>query len=553
MIVFFLVTVFKGEVIMDHVGWLSLVPPIVALTLVILTRKVFISLGIAILIGAFIAFEGIMQAFAGIFQTFISFFISFETLEEPSFAGVVQSMVENGVSINDWELNIMLFLVFLGIVASLITFSGGGQAFSRWAEKRITTRKKSLFLPFVLGIIIFIDDYFNALTVGNTSRPLTDRYRVSRAKLSYIVDSTSAPICVITPMSSWGAYIIGIFASVFAANQIIEYSPLQAFIYTIPINFYALIALIFIVLVIVFNIDIGLMKQHEKRAKEDNQLTDPAKGEVPGSLSADLQMDNGRVSQLFVPILVLVIATVTMMLVTGAQGASGDGVDVTVLTMMEYTDIGLSLLVGSFIGLLTTIAMTFMTKPKASDFGKAVIAGVKSMLPAIGILLLAWTTIEMIGLLGTGNYLASLIDQSIHPGFLPVLIFLVAAFSGLATGTSWGTFGMLLPIAAQIAVVVEPTMLVPMLAAVLAGSIFGDHISPISDTTILSAAGSGAHHMDHVITQLPYAIMTAIVSTIAFFILGFFGAVVAWIAVAVILVIAVVILQRMNKKDAVAS
>ncbi|WP_367613683.1 Na+/H+ antiporter NhaC family protein [Shouchella lehensis] len=538
---------------MEHIGWLSLVPPVVALTLVIITRKVFISLGIAILLGAFIAYDGLMQAIAGIFQTVISFFVSFETLDQPSFAGVVESMTENGISINDWELYIMLFLVFLGIVASLITFSGGGQAFSHWAEKRITTRKGSLFLPFVLGLVIFIDDYFNALTVGNTSRPLTDRYRVSRAKLSYIVDSTSAPICVIAPMSSWGAYIIGIFASIFAANQIIEFSPLQAFIYTIPINFYALIALIFIVLVIVFNIDVGAMKQHEDRAKKENQLTDPAKGEVPGSLSEDLTMAHGRVSQLFIPILVLVVATVGMMLYTGAQGASNDGVDVTVLTVMEYTDIGLSLLIGSAIGLVVTMGMTLMARPNKSDFGKAVMAGIQSMLPAIGILVLAWTTIEMIGLLGTGNYLASLIDQSIHPGFLPVLLFLVAAFSGLATGTSWGTFGMLLPIAAQIAVVVEPTMLIPMLAAVLAGSIFGDHISPISDTTILSAAGSGAHHMDHVITQLPYAILTAVLATIAFFILGFLGAVIAWIVVGILLTITVFILQRVSKKETAAS
>nr|ABH03020.1 sodium proton antiporter [Bacillus sp. G1] len=534
---------------MEHIGWLSL------------SRQCGVNIsdynkeGIYILrdchlIGCFYCILWLDASNRGCFQTVISFFVSFETLDQPSFAGFVESMTENGISINDWELYIMLFLVFLGIVASLITFSGGGQAFSHWAEKRITTRKGSLFLPFVLGLVIFIDDYFNALTVGNTSRPLTDRYRVSRAKLSYIVDSTSAPICVIAPMSSWGAYIIGIFASIFAANQIIEFSPLQAFIYTIPINFYALIALIFIVLVIVFNIDVGAMKQHEDRAKKENQLTDPAKGEVPGSLSEDLTMAHGRVSQLFIPILVLVVATVGMMLYTGAQGASHDGVDVTVLTVMEYTDIGLSLLIGSAIGLVVTMGMTLMARPNKSDFGKAVMAGIQSMLPAIGILVLAWTTIEMIGLLGTGNYLASLIDQSIHPGFLPVLLFLVAfAFSGLATGTSWGTFGMLLPIAAQIAVVVEPTMLIPMLAAVLAGSIFGDHISPISDTTILSAAGSGAHHMDHVITQLPYAILTAVLATIAFFILGFLGAVIAWIVVGILLTITVFILQRVSKKE----
>ncbi|MBM7840543.1 tetracycline resistance efflux pump [Alkalihalobacillus xiaoxiensis] len=538
---------------MEHLGWVSLIPPILALTLVIVTRKVFISLGIAILVGAFIAFDQIEQAFAGIFQTIIGLFISFDALDEPTFSGVFQSISDAGFALNDWELYIILFLILLGIIASLITFSGGGEAFSRWAGNRIKTRKGALFLPFFLGLVIFIDDYFNALTVGNTSRPLTDRYRVSRAKLAYIVDSTSAPICVIMPLSSWGAYIIGIMASIFAANQIVAYSPFEAFIYTVPMNFYALIALLFLVLIILFNIDIGLMKKHEDRAKEHNQLTDPEKGDVAGSLDEKLLMKNGRIYQLFAPLLVLVISTVALLLYTGAQGATSEGLPVTILNMMEYTDIGLSLVIGSAIGLIVSLIVTLTAKPIMGDFGKAIKAGVKSMLPAIGILILAWTTIDMIGRLGTGNFLASLIDQSIHPGFLPVMIFLIAAFSGLATGTSWGTFGMLLPISAQIAVTVEPTMLIPMFAAVLAGSIFGDHISPISDTTILSAAGSGSHHMDHVITQLPYALITAVISTIGFLILGFLGAITAWIVVILLLAIVVVVLQSINRKTATSS
>ncbi|WP_078392142.1 Na+/H+ antiporter NhaC family protein [Shouchella patagoniensis] len=535
---------------MEHFGWISLIPPILALTLVILTRKVLISLGIAILVGAFIAFDQhVGQALAGIFQTIAALFLSFDTLDEPTISGVLQAIGEAGFVLNNWELYIMLFLLFLGMVASLITFSGGGQAFSRWAAKRITTRKGALFLPFFLGLVIFIDDYFNALTVGNMSRPLTDRYRVSRAKLAYIVDSTSAPICVLMPLSSWGAYIIGVMATILVSNQITEYSAFQAFMYTVPMNFYALIALLFLILIIIFNIDIGLMKKHEVRAKENGQLTDPAKGAVVGDLDEELVMKNGRIYQLFVPILVLIASTVSLLFYTGAQGAAGEGEAITVLTMMEYTDIGFSLLIGSIIGFVTSVGVTLSAKPVMADFGKAIKAGLASMLPAIYILILAWTTIEMIDRLGTGQYLAGLVDQSIDPRFLPVMIFLMAAISGLATGTSWGTFGILLPIAGQMAVVIDPSMLIPMFAAVLAGSIFGDHISPISDSTILSAAGSGSHHMDHVITQLPYAVFTAVIAAMAFLVLGFFGIAIAWIAALILLALVVFVLQVLNKKQ----
>ncbi len=540
----------KGEVFLEHAfGWWSLLPPILALTLVILTRKVLISLGIAILVGAFMVFDQhIGQALAGIFQTIAGLLFSFEAVDSPTFSGVGQAIADARFALNNWELYIVLFLMLVGMVASLITFSGGGQAFSRWASRRIKTRKSSLFLPFVLGFVIFIDDYFNALTVGNMSRPLTDRYRVSRAKLAYIVDSTSAPICVIMPLSSWGAFIIGTLATVLTANQLEEFGAFQAFLYTVPINFYALIALLFIVLIILFNIDIGLMKRHEDRAKATGELTDPAKGDVPGDLDEALVMTNGRVYQLFLPIIALVIATTSLLFYTGATAAAAEGLPATMLNMLEYTDIGFSLLLGSCIGFIVAVATTLASKPNLPDFRKALKAGLAAMMPAIYILVLAWTTIEMINRLGTGAFLASLVSDSVNPGFLPVILFLIACFSGLATGTSWGTFGILLPIAGQMAALIEPSMAIPMFAAVLAGSIFGDHISPISDTTVLSAAGSGAHHMDHVMTQLPYAVLTAIIAGVAFLVLGFFGPIFAWIAAGALLAVTVLALQALNKQ-----
>ncbi|WP_059105875.1 Na+/H+ antiporter NhaC family protein [Shouchella shacheensis] len=527
----------------------SLIPPVLALLLVIVTRRVFLSLGIAILVGALMAFDfQPFKALAGIFQTIAGFIFSFEAVDAPRFGGVVSAIAESGFALNDWELLIMLFLLFLGMLASLVTFSGGSKAFADWAAKRMQTRKSSLFLPVILGIVIFIDDYFNSLTVGNISRPVTDRFRVSRAKLAYIVDSTAAPVCVIMPLSSWGAFIIGTMASILATYGITDYSGFQAFLYTIPMNLYAIVALSLVVLVIVFNLDVGLMRTHEERAQSTGALTDPKKGRPAGDVGETETLKGGRIGHLFYPILALVISTVSLLFYTGAVGARGDGVTVSLLSMLEYTDIGLSLVMGGIIGFVVALLSILFAKPTTSKLNAALLAGLKSMMPAIGILLLAWTTIEMIDRLGTGAYLASLVDGSVDVRLLPAMIFVVAGVTAVATGTSWGTFGILLPIAGEMANTLDVTMIIPMFAAVLAGSIFGDHISPISDTTILSSAGSGSDHMDHVMTQLPYAILAAVISFFAFIGLGY-GNVWTGLATAfVLLLVAILILLGINKQ-----
>ncbi|SDB81390.1 Na+/H+ antiporter NhaC family protein [Shouchella lonarensis] len=516
--------------------WYSLIPPLVALVLVILTRRVLLSLGAAIVVGAFIVFQfDVFMVLAGIFQTAIGFIFSFDSMESPTFSGVFQAISAGGFHLNTWELYIILFLLLLGMMASLIRFSGGDQAFSRFAAKRIETKRGALLLPFCLGLLIFIDDYFNTLTVGNVSRPLTDRYRVSRAKLAYAIDSTAAPVCVMMPLSSWGAFIMGTMATILAPTAFSVHSGFEAFLYTIPINFYAIVTLSMLFLVIWFQIDIGSMKQHEKRAQQTGELFDPKKGLPAGDDGSTEVVESGRVTQLLYPIIALVMGTSACLFGAGAIALHEAGMPLTWLGMLEHTDIGLSLFLGGVIGFSVAVVITMQTRPAWGAFIEALKKGLATMVPVIVILLLAWITIEMITRLGTGTYLASLIDGAIDVRLLPLCIFLLACGLSLATGTSWGTFGMLLPIAGEMALVLDPAMVIPMFAAVLSGSLFGDHISPISDSTILSSAGAGSHHIDHVMTQLPYALISAGIAALSFLVLGFVGVAASWTVLIVML------------------
>ncbi|WP_209125038.1 Na+/H+ antiporter NhaC family protein [Alkalihalobacillus sp. BA299] len=485
-----------------EVSMMSLIPPVLALVMVILTRRVLISLGAGIVVGALLlnGFDPI-SAVAQIFSILTAIFY-----------------VDG--AINDWELNIIFFLLLLGMLASLVALSGGSRAFGEWALKRVKTRIGAQLVTVILGIIIFIDDYFNSLTVGNVSRPLTDRHRISRAKLAYLVDSTAAPMCVISPISSWGAFIITIIAGVLATHSVTQYEALQAFLLIVPMNYYALFAVFLVLAVAWFKLDFGPMKKHETLAIETGEVVDKSKGTPPGE-NMDVQpVDNGKVIDLVLPIVTLIVGTILFMVITGIQGTDGTA---SILEIFENTDVAAALVYGGLLGLAVAIIFTLMKKVSVKDFGVGLWAGIKSMLPAIYILIFAWTIIEIIGELGTGEYLATLIDGSIPVALLPVIIFIVAGAMAFSTGTSWGTFGMLLPIAGDIAATLDITMILPMLAAVLAGAIFGDHCSPISDTTILSSTGAGSHHIDHVITQLPYALVVAAISIVGFLVLGFTG------------------------------
>ncbi|TSB48223.1 Na+/H+ antiporter NhaC family protein [Alkalicoccobacillus porphyridii] len=527
----------------------SIIPPLLALILVILTRRVLLSLGVSIIVGALMLYDfSVPKAGVELLHILSSLFFSYDVAEPVTVGGIFSGIADSGFAINDWEFFILLFLIFLGMVASFISFSGGSTAFGEWAVKRIKTRRGAQLLPIVLGFIIFIDDYFNSLTVGNVSRPVTDRHRISRAKLAYYVDSTAAPICVIAPLSSWGAYIITFIAEIFENNQVTEYGAFQAFLMMIPMNLYAITALSMVFIVALYKFDFGLMKKHEDLAVREGVLYDLEKGEPEGSAETGAGEQKGKISYLIAPILALVVVTVGLMISTGISGAQADGVAVTTMSILEYTDIARALLYGSIVGMLTALICTVLTKPVAKDVWTVSLAGVKSMMPAVLILILAWTISSIIGDLGTGAYLASLVEGGIPPYLLPVMLFVIAGISAVSTGTSWGTFAILLPIAGDMGANVDSTLLLPMLAAVLAGSIFGDHVSPISDTTILSAAGSGSHHIDHVMTQLPYALLAAAAALVGYIVLPFAGTIVAVIVSIALLLIAAWIIKRLQAR-----
>ncbi|RBW71278.1 Na+/H+ antiporter NhaC family protein [Bacillus taeanensis] len=498
---------------MEHSA-LSLIPPILALIMVMVTRKVLLSLGIGIIVGALMINQySVGDSALQIYE-------------------IVKGIIISDGSLNTWNIYIIFFLLLLGMITSLISMAGGSRAFGEWAMKRVKTRVGAQLITILLGIIIFIDDYFNSLAVGNVSRPLTDRHRVSRAKLAYLIDSTAAPICIISPISSWGAYIIAIIGGLLATHGVTEISALSAFMTMIPMNLYAIIAMILVVAAALYNINLGSMKTHEERAVKTGEVLDPQKGEVPGETSDLPESSNGKVRDLVLPILALIAATVAFMMITGAQNTEGTA---TILSIFENTDVAASLLYGGLVGLAVTIVI-FLTKGmSAGSFGKGLWSGIKSMLPAIYILFFAWTLIEIISGLGTGKYLAGLVNEHINIAYLPFLLFIIAGFMAFATGTSWGTFGIMLPIAADIAAAADITMLLPVMAAVLAGSVFGDHCSPISDTTILSSTGAGSHHIDHVMTQLPYTAAAAVISAIGYLVLGFTGSVLAALLSALVL------------------
>lgn len=435
-------------------------------------------------------------------------------------------------------------------MTAFLSASGGSRAFGEAMIKRVKTRTGAQVMTAILGIIIFIDDYFNALAVGQVARPLTDRHKISRAKLAYFIDSTSAPVTVLSPISSWGAYIIGVLGSLFVAHNITDLQPLEAFVKMIPLNFYAIGALILVFFTAYLKMDFGPMRKHEQRAMEKGELMDPDEKNVPGDLGEVFQPHkNGKLYHLILPIIVLVIGTVGAMIVTGAQ----DSTDVTLLTIFANTNVNLSLFIGGIIAVATAFIFHLrLRKPKENSL-KIVVEGIKTMLPAIYILLLAWMIGAIIDTLGTGDFLAQLVeDASIDPALLPFIFFIIAGLMALATGTSWGTFGIMLPIAAEIAVITDISLLLPSLAAVLGGAVFGDHCSPISDTTILSSTGAGSNHIAHVVTQLPYACLAATIGAISYLVVGFSGNVLLSLVLTLVLVIAASFLIHFINKTKVS-
>ncbi|MFM2477437.1 Na+/H+ antiporter NhaC family protein [Celerinatantimonas sp. MCCC 1A17872] len=480
----------------------SLLPPAVALLMAILTRRVLLSLACGIILGALLLTQGsIVQSFQYI-------------------AGIVAGLVWSNGHLKSSNVNILVFLVLLGAMTALMQINGSTHAFAKWARKRIKTQKGASLLTALLCFVIFIDDYFHSLAVGSIARPLTDHANVSRAKLAYLLDSTAAPMCVIMPISSWGAYIIAQIGDILQHHGFNNITPLNAFIDIIPLNFYAIFALICAFAVAYFNINIGSMAKHEQNAAQ-GQLYDTAKGAPAGTSSGFDAVIDGSPLGLILPLIILALVTFSAFIVTGYQGLDSDA-SVSLLNILKQTDVPTSLVMGGIGGLLTSIIFSLYLKARFSIVSRTLIKGAYSMAGAILVLFFAWTIAQVIHQVNTGVYLSNIVKSAhIAGAWLPVILFIIAGIMAFATGTSWGTFGVMLPIAGDIAGAAYPDLMLPVLAAVLAGSVFGDHCSPISDTTILSSTGAGCHHIDHVTTQFPYAFFTAAVAAIGYVVVGF--------------------------------
>ena len=511
----------------------SLIPPILMIILVLLTRKVLLSLGAGILVGALM----------------IESFDVLETIKRIWFT--FQELFYAEGAWDWWSIQLVIFLLLLGMLIAFLTASGGAKAFGDWAIHKIKTREGSQYMTGILGIGIFIDDYFNSLTIGQVSRPVTDRYRVSRAKLAYLIDSTSAPVTVISPISSWGAYIIGIVATIITTNELTNYQAFNSFIQMIPYNFYALSAILLVFIAIWLKLDIGPMKKHEDRARETGQLVDPENDDIPGDLQSEVyESPKGKVGHLLIPILVLIGVTLSMMIYTGIQ-ASGE---TNLIAIFADTDVNLSLVVGGAVALLISIIFYVTQSGEKTSFGRVSVEGIKAMLPAIYILVLAWMIVSIIGAIGTDVYLSGLVEQSnMDVAYLPFLLFIISGFMAFSTGTSWGTFGIMLPIAGSMAATLDPALFIPAMAAVLAGSVFGDHCSPISDTSVLSSTGAGSNHIDHVLTQIPYAMLAALASAVGYLLFAWTNSLVLSLLVTlvVLLLLAYLAKQFYGNKESV--
>jgi tetracycline resistance efflux pump len=479
---------------------LSLLPPVVTIGLAIATRRILLALGIGVVLGS-LMYSGWNPL------------ASLSLIAEVA-GGLI--IAEGAVA---EEVYILAFVVLLGVLTSFIYMSGGLQAVSEWAITRVRTRVQARLVPVILGIIIFFDDAFSTLVGGNVSRTITDPHRISRAKLSYLVDSTAAPVIILVPISGWAAFIAATMTDILNQNDVTEYSGYEAFLWTIPTNYYAITAILFVIAVAYLGITFGPMRKHERRALEEGELYDASQGPVPGEADRNLHTrDDGKVRDLTLPVATLVGVTLILALWIGISNTDGP---ITPMQVLANTDVIISLFYGGLAACALSGAMLLLKGTPVGRVARTALSGIRSMLFAAAVLFLAWMTAEIISMLGVGEYLAGLIGGGLALSLLPVILFVLACFISFSIGSTFGTFGLILPIAAGIVASVDLSLLIPAFGAVLAGAIFGDHTSPLSDTTILSSVGSGVHLIDHVTTQIPYALVCAAASIAGYVVLGF--------------------------------
>jgi len=483
-----------------HGTFWSLLPPVIAIALALITKEVYSSLFIGILTAALLyANFNPLKAFTTMFTD-----------------GYISSIADG------WNVGILIFLVVLGIIVCLMNKAGGSAAYGEWASRKIKSRKGAILATFGLGILIFVDDYFNCLTVGNVMRPITDKHGVSRAKLAYLVDATAAPICMIAPISSWAAAVVGFVEG---------YDGFELFVRAIPYNLYSLLTFAMIIIITLAGIEFGPMRKHEENAMKGDVYTTPDRP-FEGQEN-EVHSGKGKVRDLVLPVIILIVLCIMGMLYTGGilEGAN-------IQEAFANSDASLGLTLGSVLALIIVI-IYFMAR-RVLTFNECMQClpnGFKAMVPAILILIFAWTLSGLTGMLGADVFVSGIFEGSSATIFLPAIVFAVAAGMSFATGTSWGTFGLLLPLVVPIFSNTGnmPELLIISISACLAGAVFGDHCSPISDTTIMSSTGAMCNHINHVSTQLPYAITVAAVSFVGYIVAGFVQS--AWIILPVSLVL----------------
>ena len=486
----------------------SLVPAIIAIGLALITKEVYSSLFIGILTGGLLYsnfnFEG--------------------TLTHVFNDGIVASLAAA------YNVGILVFLVILGAMVSLMNRAGGSAAFGRWASKHIKSRAGAQLATIALGVLIFVDDYFNCLTVGSVMRPVADKQKISRAKLSYLIDATAAPVCIIAPISSWAAAV---------SSYVEEGNGLELFIKAIPFNFYALLTIVMMIVLALTKLEYGPMAKHEKNAIENGDLF----SEVENKSEALNEETNpkGKVIDLVLPVLVLIVCCVIGMIYSGGFFSGENFIDA-----FSNCDASVGLMLGSAVTLVITMAYYLIRRVlNFKQIMEALPEGFKAMVPAILILTFAWSLKAMTDSLGAKEFVAGMVESSAgaFTNFLPAIVFIIGCGLSFATGTSWGTFGILIPITLAVFPLTDPLGVV-CVSACMAGAVCGDHCSPISDTTIMASAGAQCNHVNHVSTQLPYAITVAAVSFVAYIIAGFVPVWYVVLPIAIVLMIVTLILMK---------
>ncbi len=501
----------------------SLVPPVIAILLALITKEVYSSLFLGILCGGIIYSGG-----------------NFEKIVTHVFSdGFVASVADS------YNTGILIFLVLLGALVAMMNKAGGSRAFGKWTTKHIKTRVGAQLATILLGVLIFIDDYFNCLTVGSVMRPVTDKHNISRAKLSYLIDATAAPVCIIAPISSWAAAVAG-FAKGSGAT-----SGMSLFISAIPFNFYAILTIVMMVFIAITNADFGPMKKFEENAKNGDLFTT---SQLEVNEEDEVVNEKGRVCDLIVPVVFLIIACVIGMIYSGGFFTKDSDGYKNFITAFSNSDASVGLVYGSFAAIIFTVIFFLIRRVLTfKECMDSIPDGFKAMVPAIMILVCAWTLKAMTDSLGAKIFISQLVESSAGAlqFFLPAIIFLIAVGLSFATGTSWGTFGILIPIVLSVFGAESGNITIVSISACMAGAVCGDHCSPISDTTIMASAGAQCNHIDHVSTQLPYAFTVAGVSFVSYIIAGFVSNWVIVLPIAIALMIGTLfVIRAINAKRA---